>query len=786
MLMGFRGLRFRLTCVVGVGGTVAGLIAGCTDSRDPVSVALARPVANELAASNAHGSFICTARLAPAGQTGAPSVTCRPTSGTFGGITRTKAEDVVLINQKVNVRLNIGSPAYSSSTHIFSLAASITNLLAQPIGTTDGTTTTTAGTRVYFTSGPVASGGTGSVVVQNPSGSASFLGHTVPYFGYTPLIASGATSAVKTWQFLFAATATGMSFAVEVDAAVPAQNSVLRWIVLRRGLTSNDLNGVWCNTASDIWAVGANNTIVHYDGADWDMPTTGLPSASYAGVFGTSGTDAWAVGTSGTAVHWNGTAWSKVTTGTSANLTAVWGSAPNNYYATGNGGVGLHYNGSSWSTISFPDQVTGNLHGVWGADASHVYMVGDGGVAEFFDGSSWLKVSSPTTQPLLSVWGTSANNVYAAGGLGTMLHFDGNTVSVEPSGTNGTLSGLGGTDASNIWAVGASGFTQHFNGSAWTSVARKSGFLITSICSGPPKSTLWAVGVSGSLLSVSDAQVTLSNQSGLPILGVWASGPTDVWAATIGTVLHYDGDDWTNAYVADDDSMSGIWGSGPSNVFTVGRDGDIARFNGSSWTTAEINPSLGATGYQAVFGIAPDNVYAVGNGGLVEHFDGSKWSFVARTGTGNLRGVWGGVTTHDFYAVADDHTAYIQPSGGNWKSMVFSPANTKGLHAIFATAPTNVWATGDSGVVYQLVSGTTFTLPAATTGTLTNFHGTWNSSATDSYLVGDAGTVLHFDGVNWLPFGVPVTSAFRSIYGTAAQNVYVVGDNGVVLLGTGL
>jgi hypothetical protein len=52
--------------------------------------------------------------------------------------------------------------------------------------------------------------------------------------------------------------------------------------------------------------------------------------------------------------------------------------------------------------------------------------------------------------------------------------------------------------------------------------------------------------------------------------------------------------------------------------------------------------------------------------------------------------------------------------------------------------------------------------------------------------VGDGGSVLHFNGATWLPLAVPVTSPFRAIYGTAAQNVYVAGDNGVVLLGIGL
>ncbi len=116
---------------------------------------------------------------------------------------------------------------------------------------------------------------------------------------------------------------TGLTFSVEVDAAVPAQNSVLRWIVLRQGLTSNELDGVWCNTASDIWAVGLNNTIVHYDGEHWEMPATGLQSASCAGIFGTSGTDVWTVGSSGTAAHWNGTQWTRMSTSSSANLTDV-------------------------------------------------------------------------------------------------------------------------------------------------------------------------------------------------------------------------------------------------------------------------------------------------------------------------------------------------------------------------------------------------------------------------------------------------------------------------------
>ena len=771
------------------GAVGAALLVACNDGPEPMTAAASRALTNTLSASQVRGAFFCTARLAPAGSGAAPTVTCTRNTAALGGATsggRTRARDVILGKQAVNVTLNITNPAFNSTTDVFSFNASITNLLAQPIGTTDGATTTAAGVRAFFSSGPFASGGTaGTVTVANADGEGIFQTDTVPYFQYTPFIAPGATSAARTWDFQFSPGVTGLNFSVEVDAAVPAQNSVLRWVVLRQGLTSQELNSVWRNTASDVWAVGLNNTIVHYDGTQWAQPITGLQFAAYTSIFGTSGTDVWAVGGGGAAVHWNGSRWTRVATNSSANLTGIWGSASNNYYATANGGVALHYNGFTWSAVSFPFSITGNLHAVWGSDASHVFIAGDDGAILFFNGSSWTKLNSSTTQPLLTIWGTSATNVYAAGGVGTVVHFNGGSWSTEASGTGHTLSGIGGTGPSDVWLVGASGITQHFNGVSWSSVPRVVGLLITSISSGTPGSTLWAVGVGGAFLSEVNGTFSLSNQSGLPIDAVWASSATDVWAATIGTMLHYNGTTWSNAYVADDDSLSGVWGTGPSNVYAVGQNGSIAHFNGSSWTSAVVNPPSGATGYHGIFGVSASNIYAVGNGGLVEHFNGTSWTFQARTGSGDLRGVWGDVTTQTFYAVSDDETAYIN-TNGSWTQMTFTPANTRGLQSIFGTAPTNVWAGGDSGVVYNVASGATFTLPAATTGTLTNFHGTWNTGTTDSYLVGDAASVLHFNGTSWLPLAVPVTSPFRSIYGTAAQNVFVSGDNGVVLWGVGL
>ena len=136
------------------------------------------------------------------------------------------------------------------------------------------------------------------MTVANASGTGVFQGDTVPYFEYTPFIPSGATSAIENWQFLFAPGVTGVNFSVEVDAAVPAQASVLRWTVLRQGVTSNELTAVWANNSNDVWAVGLNNTIVHYNGSGWAQPITGLQFASYTSVHGTVST------TYGSSVDW--------------------------------------------------------------------------------------------------------------------------------------------------------------------------------------------------------------------------------------------------------------------------------------------------------------------------------------------------------------------------------------------------------------------------------------------------------------------------------------------------
>ncbi len=71
----------------------------------------------------------------------------------------------------------------------------------------------------------------------------------------------------------------------------------------------NDLWDVWGSWRDDIWAVGANATVLHFDGTDWSRIGS-LPTVqSINGVHGSDPLNVWAVGDGGTILEWTGAGW---------------------------------------------------------------------------------------------------------------------------------------------------------------------------------------------------------------------------------------------------------------------------------------------------------------------------------------------------------------------------------------------------------------------------------------------------------------------------------------------
>jgi len=175
--------------------------AACSDTVGPVDRA-AGPGATEVRPLVA---LTCTASL----ETG--SVSCGA-PGAPGG-----ARAVLIGGQDQYVRLTSSNVAVTADTFAFDVT--VTNLIPQPLGTTNFTTPDPEGIRVFFRTGPSSPDGT--VTVANPDGTETFTMGLQPYYQYAGPLATDSTTAAKRWKLQFTPGVTSFTFTLLVAADVP-------------------------------------------------------------------------------------------------------------------------------------------------------------------------------------------------------------------------------------------------------------------------------------------------------------------------------------------------------------------------------------------------------------------------------------------------------------------------------------------------------------------------------------------------------------------------------------
>lgn len=235
---------------------VAGAAAACAD-RDVVTPAapVAPPAASITAQyrcdADVHAGIITCAVPAPSGG-------ARP--------------DLIVGGQNVFVKLRSSNITVSSG--IFAFDVSLQNLLAQPMGTTDGTTPDPAGTRIFFVSGPTVTAGSGSVSVANPDGTATFTAAGQKYYEYDGVIGPGATSGNKNWQIAFDPGVTHFSFLLLVSAPIPKESG---WVSISEpnqtinvgeqvALTGKVLSGTGVQISAPVTWSTSDSTVATIDG----------------------------------------------------------------------------------------------------------------------------------------------------------------------------------------------------------------------------------------------------------------------------------------------------------------------------------------------------------------------------------------------------------------------------------------------------------------------------------------------------------------------------------------
>ena len=88
----------------------------------------------------------------------------------------------------------------------------------------------------------------------------------------------------------------------------------------------------------DVFAVGKNGNIWHYDGTAWSRMESGT-TVALNGLFAVSPMEVYAAGERGTLLRYDGTAWIAEDSGTSRSLLDIFGLSPSRMYAVVQGAI---------------------------------------------------------------------------------------------------------------------------------------------------------------------------------------------------------------------------------------------------------------------------------------------------------------------------------------------------------------------------------------------------------------------------------------------------------------
>jgi len=198
----------------------------------------------------------------------------------------------------------------------------------------------------------------------------------------------------------------------------------------------------------------------------------------------------------------------------------------------------------------------------------------------------------PHGNSLHAVWVAPNDDAWAAGSNGAVVRFHGQTETIMRVDTRESLRAIWGLSNSDIWTVGTRGTASHWDGNSW---------LLVPVPVNDDLVAIWG-----------------SNRD-----QVWAVGGTRLGNAKYvnggGTILRWDGKSWTVVARDADNPFKAIWGSSAANV-VVGGHGPLWHFDGSTWSSF----SLGTLSVQAIWGTGPDDVWAVGRDRLMANHAGIR------------------------------------------------------------------------------------------------------------------------------------------------------------------
>ncbi|MEM9490285.1 MAG: hypothetical protein AAGC55_14160, partial [Myxococcota bacterium] len=547
------------------------------------------------------------------------------------------------------------------------------------------------------------------------------------------------------------------------------------------------------------------------------------------------------------------------------SLRHLWGSAPDDLFAVSIDGGVIRYDGQAWSRDILFDQAIGanpddpdSPIGLWdisGNSSNEVLAVGDAGTVMHRTGQgTWRNeysipaqschpISSTTMKTvLLGAWLSDTDDnaergeAYAVGLMtsldiesilvetidsaidlqpallacrwrAVLLHYDGEQwTRLEP---RDVLPNLGdpddpadldnvqwlidiwGSGPNNLFLIGGSVTLQdindvqisrqvwHYDGDRWTEIhnvtipfdfaaPEPSLGILTSIWG--HGDTAHAVGVDEIwlLCTRSGCEVGADDLDGAPdtragLLDVWGTAADNVYAVGGDSLLlRYDGKTWTHdSELRLDNVLTGVWGTSEHDIYVAGlSDGRLFHL-GIEWREEYVvdDPPAGdppAPELRDVWSLDEDRVVAVGSAGTILARQDDEWRRIADIPSNiEFRAVWLGRAGDDSHGVAVGDRCQIYHHTGDDLGTGWTPNANQSCPPIERCSP-------DSSTSSDLL-------------------GVWGRGPNDVFAVGTRGTILHYDGICWTRMTVdsdPMIDLrrLRGVWGDTSGPVFAVGN----------
>lgn len=272
-------------------------------------------------------------------------------------------------------------------------------------------------------------------------------------------------------------------------------------------------------------------------------------------------------------------------------------------------------------------------------------------------------------------------------------------------------------------------------------------------------------------------ELTWTNQLSLTIVeGIWGSGPNDIYAiGRNGNLWHSTGDGtWTPQSTPTGAHLTGIWGSGPNNIYVSVNSNVILRSSGDGeWQNDDVFDA-GVT-LSSVWGLDAEHVYATGNG-VRRRLPMGGWE--APQPVSNARGIWGSSPT-DLYVITAGVSNLIYHSTGDGSWQPQNAPQASGADSIWGASAEQIYVATGNSILSSVGDGTWVAQLAVGAG-----QAVWGAGPDAVYACSGEGLFYRSNGEGAWSDGQEIDQTATalscfSIWGTGADDIYLGTNRGI-------